>query len=399
MKKILFILIGACCYLTVTYAQVPLKVFENGNVGIGLNSTDTTALSTLSIGDKGDASATAYIYDYKQYGLKVSSSGGSSTHYGIHARATAHGGSPTTAIGVQGEAAYNLPYTWGTGVGIRGLAGGGNSSTRAYGVSGLVSNSYSSANVTAIYGGFGSSEAVFSGIYAGYFEGNVKVTGTINGVTISSSDVRFKKNITGLEERKSLNNVLLMKPIQYNLEQQYVDYEENGTQKKYPVYNEQSQLFQKKHYGLIAQELRELYPDLVYEDDNGYLAVNYTGLIPVLVQSIQELKQELDQVKNAGKMPTTTGVPVAVSAAALFQNAPNPFSQTTQINYYLPEAINAASLCVYDLQGKQLKQYALIQRGKGTQLISASEFPAGIYLYALIADGIEVDIKRMILTE
>ena len=37
--------------------------------------------------------------------------------------------------------------------------------------------------------------------------------------------------------------------------------------------------------------------------------------------------------------------------------------------------------------------------GDGSETISGSQFSAGIYLYALIADGKEVDVKRMILTE
>ncbi len=36
------------------------------------------------------------------------------------------------------------------------------------------------------------------GRYAGYFNGNVKVTGTINGTVISSSDIRLKKNVSEL---------------------------------------------------------------------------------------------------------------------------------------------------------------------------------------------------------
>jgi hypothetical protein len=42
---------------------------------------------------------------------------------------------------------------------------------------------------------------------------------------------------------------------------------------------------------------------------------------------------------------------------------------------------------------------AIAQRGESSQLISGSEFEPGIYLYALIVDGQEVDVKRMILTE
>jgi hypothetical protein len=51
------------------------------------------------------------------------------------------------------------------------------------------------------------------------------------------------------------------------------------------------------------------------------------------------------------------------------------------------------------LQGKQLKQSVIAQRGYGIETVFASEFAAGIYLYALLADGNQVDVKRMILTE
>ena len=55
------------------------------------------------------------------------------------------------------------------------------------------------------------------------------------------------------------------------------------------------------HYGLIAQELQEIYPDLVIEGQDGYLGVNYVELVPILIRSIQELKQELDDVKDGGR--------------------------------------------------------------------------------------------------
>ena len=53
------------------------------------------------------------------------------------------------------------------------------------------------------------------------------------------------------------------------------------------------------------------------------------------------------------------------------------------------------------MQNKQLQQIALTQRGEGAEQISASQLDPGMYLYALIliADGQEVDVKRMILTE
>lgn len=54
---------------------------------------------------------------------------------------------------------------------------------------------------------------------------------------------------------------------------------------------------------MSAQELQKLYPDLVMEGEDGYLSVNYPGLVPLLLRSIQELKAELDEVKGNGKAP------------------------------------------------------------------------------------------------
>jgi hypothetical protein len=58
------------------------------------------------------------------------------------------------------------------------------------------------------------------------------------------------------------------------------------------------ELSSKSHYGLSAQELQTIYPDLVTEEQDGYLAVNYVELIPILIQSIQDLKRELDELRN-----------------------------------------------------------------------------------------------------
>ena len=49
-------------------------------------------------------------------------------------------------------------------------------------------------------------------------------------------------------------------------------------------------------YGLIAQEVQKEFPEMVYEED-GYLSVDYIQMIPVLVESIKELKSELDTLK------------------------------------------------------------------------------------------------------
>ncbi len=50
-------------------------------------------------------------------------------------------------------------------------------------------------------------------------------------------------------------------------------------------------------YGLIAQELEAIYPQLVTTESNGYKSINYVGLVPVLIEAIKELKSENQSLK------------------------------------------------------------------------------------------------------
>ena len=50
--------------------------------------------------------------------------------------------------------------------------------------------------------------------------------------------------------------------------------------------------------GFIAQEVREVYPELVREDEDGMLSLNYNGLIAVLYAEVQELRKALREIKG-----------------------------------------------------------------------------------------------------
>ena len=50
-------------------------------------------------------------------------------------------------------------------------------------------------------------------------------------------------------------------------------------------------------YGVIAQEVQKEFPEMVEMQENGYLAVDYKQLVPVIIEAIKELKQELDYTK------------------------------------------------------------------------------------------------------
>lgn len=51
-------------------------------------------------------------------------------------------------------------------------------------------------------------------------------------------------------------------------------------------------------YGVIAQDVREVFPDIVTLEDDGYYAVDYVQFIPILIESIRELKEEIDSLKK-----------------------------------------------------------------------------------------------------
>lgn len=51
--------------------------------------------------------------------------------------------------------------------------------------------------------------------------------------------------------------------------------------------------------GLIAQEVEEVLPNLVFTDEEGRKLINYTALIPALIDAVKTLQQEVDALKNS----------------------------------------------------------------------------------------------------
>lgn len=99
---------------------------------------------------------------------------------------------------------------------------------------------------------------------------NIKVgTLTATGEVTAYSDIRLKTDIQPLENRGYI------KPVTYK---------KDG----------------KDSIGFIAQEVRELYPELVIEDntEDKYLSVNYAQYLAVLQAQIIDLKKEIDELKN-----------------------------------------------------------------------------------------------------
>ena len=289
----------------------------------------------------------------------------------------------------------------GRAIGIMGKASGATSGYN-YGVLGTIGSGTIGAGIVG-YTGNTPNDIYVDGNYAGFFCGNIKATGTINGTVITGSDARLKTDIRELSDIKNyvLESIDKLNPISFH----YIPIKETiiGDTVSIRFINRIDSVVQEKtHYGLIAQELKEIYPDLVYENDNGYLSINYTELIPVLIQSIKELKAQVDEMRNpnarkAKDIKETRDLETAVSnVAGMEQNVPNPFSGETDIAIFLPESTQTAMLYIYDLSGKQVEQHVIEGRGETVMTIHADKMDAGMYIYSLIADNKVVATKRMI---
>lgn len=242
--------------------------------------------------------------------------------------------------------------------------------------------------------------------YAGHFDGNVIAS---NYYTIS--DRKLKDNITPLTS--TLDKIALLRPSTYNFRRE----EFKGMS-----------LPSGKQIGLIAQELEEVFPELIAEvkasihkNDKGdviadikeHKSVNYIGLIPVLIAGIQEQQtlieaqqKQLDEQKElinnlAQKSSATTGVnDLSVEAGfQMSQNEPNPFTHETVVKYTLPQTISNAFIAVYDLTGKQITTFPITEKGSSSLTITSEKLAAGIYIYSIVADGKVLDSKRMIVAE
>jgi hypothetical protein len=109
-----------------------------------------------------------------------------------------------------------------------------------------------------------------SGVKATTFIGNL--IGTVS----TTSDIKLKKNITDID-KQSYEKMYCINTKKYQLKD---DAEE------------------KVHYGVIAQEIEELYPELVSVQENDTKAVNYMELIPILIGNMKALRHELDELKK-----------------------------------------------------------------------------------------------------
>lgn len=223
---------------------------------------------------------------------------------------------------------------------------------------------------------------------------------------LKASDFRLKRDVENIDNIG--NSLKEISPIRYKLIDG-LSAERSKSTSYCSSINLPSSAYDRIHYGFIAQEVKEIFPDLVVEDENGYLSIDYMGFIPILVDAYKNLeakvKEQSETIAELSKNKVqrissrTVDNMSGMGVATLYQNKPNPFKETTTIQCVIPDESSEAFICIYDLQGSQVMRMDISERGNCSVMIDGLSLKPGIYIYALIIDGIELDSKRMILTD
>ena len=99
-------------------------------------------------------------------------------------------------------------------------------------------------------------------------------------VAYNSSDIRLKDNIQVIQG--SLDKIDGINGYEFD-------------------WNEKSPGWAKERghdVGVIAQEVQKVLPEVVVERKSGYLGVDYKRIVPLLIESVKELKQEVEDLKK-----------------------------------------------------------------------------------------------------
>ncbi len=403
-------------------------VFGEGRIGVKAYG-DTGLIASGNIGKDGSDGGIGIYARAGKGGVAIEADGTSSCEAAIKAtgdfvglKVSGHDAAILAEGFVYGLHVTNVSYmgvrvnggdygVYGTG-GSAGIYGGGGG---YYGYAGEFHND----NGTGLY-----AETKSNQHYAGYFNGNVYASGIFQ-----TSDKTLKQNVREMDNAMSILNKL--KPRNYEFK----------TDGKLASLH----LPKGTHYGLIAQDVQEVLPNLVKETSHNLnrqkplefdsisrsgkiaptelrklnrdsaakdmitiKAVNYTELIPIMIKGMQEqdaenkqLKEELSGLKERlatleALMTKQNTNNVSLSSAYLEQSSPNPVRGTTIIRYQVPASSASARLTITNSKGQLIKTISITNKGAGQVNFNTAMLAAGTYSYTLWVDGKQADTKRLV---
>lgn len=115
---------------------------------------------------------------------------------------------------------------------------------------------------------------------------DLEVGGTASKSTagdwLANSDARLKKNIEGLDSKSTLEKLMQLNGVSYEWNDHRPDFKRpEGIQ-----------------YGFTAQNIQQVFPELVSEDNHGYLQTSYGTYDAMYIEAIRELVHRIETLEN-----------------------------------------------------------------------------------------------------
>jgi len=104
-----------------------------------------------------------------------------------------------------------------------------------------------------------------------------------SGDVTAFSDIRLKKDIEKINN--ALDKIQKLSGFTYKFNKTAVEVLGEGYE------------YKKRHAGVSAQQVQQVLPEAIDKTDNGYLMVKYDRLIPLLIEGIKELKDEVTELR------------------------------------------------------------------------------------------------------
>lgn len=235
----------------------------------------------------------------------------------------------------------------------------------------------------------------------------------VNGRIVSHgnftwSDERLKDNVEEIES--PISKIMNLKPVSYIYKNDALYGESSPVEDEDDVKNQTlnfennqqitSSVDNPRSFGFLANEVLEHFPEIVYQVDSFTNAVNYSGLVPILVKVLQEqheetvkMRSEINKLNDLVESLTKESKNTKGINATLGQNTPNPFSGSSVINYEIQSTFNNAAIKIFDFWGEPILSHNIFSTGQGSFVINAQSLQNGTYHYILVVDDFVVDAK------
>tara|TARA_Y100001937_G_C7091116_1_gene317797 strand:- start:130 stop:1344 length:1215 start_codon:yes stop_codon:yes gene_type:complete len=133
-----------------------------------------------------------------------------------------------------------------------------------------------------LFSGNGNGSLGVGGIGPSGTTGEIKASADI--VAFATSDIRLKENINPIQD--ALFKVRQLQGIEF-------DWKELDEDEKKKIHSHEGH-----DVGVIAQEVEKVLPEVVQKRENGYKAVKYEKMIPLLIESIKEQQEQIEELKK-----------------------------------------------------------------------------------------------------